>query len=479
MLHGWTLDAVLIATTLFAVNFLVLWVLYQLTQNAPEITQLFKPFSETQDNNKGEGTPLVEGSSAGTPRGSLWAWCWSPRVRNVLMCGITITLLAASTLAQRWSLSGDRTFPYRASSAAFGIEFVKLLVVAPPLLLQLKMAQGPEELQKMLAIPRDVFMYFMIPATLFMFKNLISFTVIAKLGAGLGQEISQSSLIIFTAVGYDIIAAYNVAGSGFSRLVLPQKVGMALLFIACVLTLDLDVSDGEKSNTQASDGMFYAVLWGLLTSLGCLSTEVILKHRSESRGSYGAAQSFFLQTMVLCNFNAIASLVVWVIDVTWNDQSKHILHGWDYKMGYLITAAVSCSAASGYVLKFMGNITSSVLHTASIALVVILATILFGKQFHLFVSVSIFLVLLACFLIYYSGKPSEDTSPVRIDASDAPYGSMDHGDLETEGELTSMQYSPAAKTKHSERTSEKTEIPRTPVVQRASWHDGMAHDGVI
>ena len=102
----------------------------------------------------------------------------------------------------------------------------------------------------------------------------------------------------------------------------------------------MDVSDGEKSNSDASNGAVFAVLWGLATALGCLSTEVIMKHNHPATGSSGMVQSFFLQSMILCSFNSVLSLVVWAVDVTINEQEKDIFHGWDYRTCGVIAANV-------------------------------------------------------------------------------------------------------------------------------------------
>lgn len=95
--------------------------------------------------------------------------------------------------------------------------------------------------------------------------------------------------------------------------------------ICCIPFAGEDVGD---SGIQVA-GLIGAVAMGLAATLGNLSNEVIVKHRSAE--SKGLEQSVFMQNMILYAYTSLVCLVTWLVDSIVNQKSKNLFHGWDYR----------------------------------------------------------------------------------------------------------------------------------------------------
>jgi drug/metabolite transporter (DMT)-like permease len=87
------------------------------------------------------------------------------------------------------------------------------------------------------------------------------------------------------------------------------------------------------------------------------------------------------------------------------------------------------SQLTAIVLKLIGNVTSGVIHVASIVMVVLLSTAFFGKKLHLFFVLSLILVGFACCLIYTPAKPSQKPEQKDNTHSTTAYGSIGNSDM--------------------------------------------------
>lgn len=116
---------------------------------------------------------------------------------------------------------------------------------------QIRSAKNPEDVEKMLAFLPEEFVWYWVPALLFAVKNILSYTVVQQLGAGIARVAAQLK-IIFTGVLYDGLARTEMGGTQLRRLSETEWVGLFVLFLAEILAAGTTL-DPHKECTEYLD----------------------------------------------------------------------------------------------------------------------------------------------------------------------------------------------------------------------------------
>uniref|UniRef100_A0A7S0N795 Uncharacterized protein n=1 Tax=Pyramimonas obovata TaxID=1411642 RepID=A0A7S0N795_9CHLO len=130
---------------------------------------------------------------------------------------------------------------------------------------------------------------------------------------------------------------------------------------------------------------------GLFATLGNLSNEVIIKHKTKE--SQGLKQSIFAQNIMLYSYSSVVAVGFWIYQTK---MEESFFHQWDYKTLFVIALQVSSGSTIAFVLKYLSNITYTVINTLSIVVTSVVAALLFGDELTFdFIMASTFVVMSA------------------------------------------------------------------------------------
>mmetsp|Transcript_729 Transcript_729/g.1331 ORF Transcript_729/g.1331 Transcript_729/m.1331 type:complete len:975 (-) Transcript_729:86-3010(-) len=396
-LNQWTFGGVCVVVALLVVEALVVMVLKHMSENNTEVSMQLKPYSTLNDHPGDLPTGVDQDGAVVTEKRKkgwgLQALSIPPALRAPFLATMCLVFLCATGLLQEWSENSDGDYPFQVTSAVFVSEFGKLIISVPGLVQQIRSAKNPEDVEKMLAFLPEEFVWYWVPALLFAVKNILSYTVVQQLGAGIARVAAQLK-IIFTGVLYDGLARTEMGGTQLRRLSETEWVGLFVLFLAEILAAGEDVGD---SGIQVA-GLIGAVAMGLAATLGNLSNEVIVKHRSAE--SKGLEQSVFMQNMILYAYTSLVCLVTWLVDSIVNQKSKNLFHGWDYRTIIVVCFQMASGQIIAFVLKFLDNIIYTVINVVSITATAILASVFFHDAMSFNFILACFFVSLSCYLMY-------------------------------------------------------------------------------
>jgi hypothetical protein len=97
---------------------------------------------------------------------------------------------------QEWSEINGKLL-YSPPAVVCVTEFTKLLINIPCLVSQMRNLDSLEEREGLLGFQKSAFLWYLIPASLFATKNILSYIVVESLGAGLARMLGQLK-ILFT-----------------------------------------------------------------------------------------------------------------------------------------------------------------------------------------------------------------------------------------------------------------------------------------
>jgi len=81
-------------------------------------------------------------------------------------------------------------------------------------------------------------------------------------------------------------------------------------------------------------GTVIAIVMGISATLGNLSSEVIVKH--STKDSKGLEQSVFMQNLILYAYTTFTCLMIWLGDVSIQQEAYNVFSGWDERTCVLV-----------------------------------------------------------------------------------------------------------------------------------------------
>jgi len=384
----WTGALVCVPITLLCLGIGMVVALRAATRNAEAVADAIKPYQTLADQREsnafeGAGVPPTAPPSLNPTQGTGLA----------LVAGC-LFLLSGTAFLQEWSEDKEDHYPYKVTSLVFVTELCKLLVSFPMLARQVSEAAGPREVQAMLTFHQSEFRWYWAPAALFTVYNILEYTVVLDLGAGVSRVVMQLK-VFFTGLLYDAMARRRFGGTRLHALTEAEWVGMSVLFLAVAVVAGEDLTSHSSMKVA---GVFAAIGMGMCGSLANLCTEAILKHQTDH--SRGSDQSIFVQNTILYTYTSLLCLLAWVLDVSATGDAKSLFHGWNHKTWMLLVFQVGSGQVVTFMFKFLNNIAFVTVNTASVGFTGVLAALFLGDRLGYFFVVACLLVALSAYVMF-------------------------------------------------------------------------------
>eukprot|EP00931_Biecheleriopsis_adriatica_P033810 TRINITY_DN19604_c1_g1_i1.p1 TRINITY_DN19604_c1_g1~~TRINITY_DN19604_c1_g1_i1.p1 ORF type:complete len:376 (+),score=71.61 TRINITY_DN19604_c1_g1_i1:26-1129(+) len=300
------------------------------------------------------------------------------QLRYVLAGTILMTL---NPLFVKLSQNADGKIEYNTASAVLCMEALKICI-------SLVMLMRDTKLRTSSSFNLQEFFEYAVPALIFFINNNLTFSVLSRLDAATFQIVSQLKTV-FTAVLFRLVLQRKLAPYQF----------LAVGQLACGTAVSqlVDKADGRDTGTASFTGFMLAVLQCLLSSLGGIYNEKLLKQKDKN--------AIHWQNTLLYVWGIIFNVIAYAMNGAGDFSSDALFAGYNSWTWVVIVNNALTGLAISAILKFADNIARVFASAAAMLLTMLVAVVFFNEP--ITAKLVLALMVVSMSVMQYNMTPSQ------------------------------------------------------------------------